>query len=135
MDLCLNVVAPKVFLMSEARFGNSYVQKYDAILRNSIVMSRTGYLWRAVLLAMIALPTRLRSAYMTLIREGFLKLMHVVGQCCLQRIHRGVTQFHLERYRRTIRSGRTGTSSKPWRSHWRCSYGQRYFALPGSFCK
>ena len=135
MNICLNVIAPKVSLMSEARFDNSYVQDYDAILRNSIVLSHTGYLWLAVLLAMIALPTGLRSAYMTLIRDGFLKLMHVLDHFCLQIIHRGVTEFHLERYRRTIRPGRTGTSSKRWRSHWRCSYGQRYSALPGSFCK
>ena len=63
MNLCLNVIAPKVFLMSEARYGHSHIQNYDAILRSSIVLSHTGLLWRVVLLIMIALPNGLRSGY------------------------------------------------------------------------
>ena len=63
MNLCLNVVAPKVFLMSEARYGHSHIQNYDAILRSSIILSHTGLLWRVVLLIMIALPNGLRSGY------------------------------------------------------------------------
>lgn len=63
MNLCLNIIAPKVFLLFEARFGPSYIQNYDAILRSSIVLSHTGLLWRAILFAIIALPTGLSIAY------------------------------------------------------------------------
>lgn len=65
MNLCLNVIAPKIFLMSEARFSHSYIQKFDAILRNSVTFSHTGLLWRVVLLALIALPNRLRLVMLT----------------------------------------------------------------------
>ncbi len=63
MDLCRQVVAPKVFLMAEARFGKSYLQNYDAILRNTVVLSNTFYLWRLIILAFILLPTALSLAY------------------------------------------------------------------------
>lgn len=63
MNLCLNVIAPKVFLMSEARYGQSHIQNYDAILRSSILLSHTGLLWRVVLLIMIVLPNGLSVAY------------------------------------------------------------------------
>lgn len=69
MNLCLNVIAPQIFLMSEARFSHSYIQNYDAILRSSLVLSHTDLIWRAVLLIMIALPNRLRSGSIKLIRE------------------------------------------------------------------
>lgn len=65
MNLCLNVIAPKLFLMIKARFGHSYIHKLDAILRNSVTFSHTGLLWRVVLLAMIALPNRLRLVMLT----------------------------------------------------------------------
>ena len=66
MNLCLSVIAPKVFLMFEARYGHSHIQNYDAILRSSSVLSHTGLLWRVVLLIMIALPNGLRSEYTNL---------------------------------------------------------------------
>ena len=62
-DLCRQVVGPKVFLMAEARFGKSYLQNYDAILRNTVVLSHTFYLWRLIILAFILLPTALSLAY------------------------------------------------------------------------
>ena len=66
MNRCLNAIAPKVFLMFEARYGHSYIQNYEAILRSSSVLSHTGSLWRVVLLIMIALPYGLRSGYANL---------------------------------------------------------------------
>lgn len=65
MNLCLNIIAPKLFRMIKARFGHSYIQKFDAILRNSVAFSHTDLLWRVVLLAMIALPNRLRLVMLT----------------------------------------------------------------------
>ena len=63
MDLCRRVVMPKVFLMTEAQFGKSHLQNYDAILRNSVVVSHMAFLWRVVLFSLIILPTGLSLAY------------------------------------------------------------------------
>lgn len=63
MDMCRRVPAPKVFLMAEARFGKSYLQNYDAILTNSVLVTHTVILWRIILLSLIFLPTGLSLAY------------------------------------------------------------------------
>lgn len=63
MNQCLRAVSPKLLLILEARFGESTLQNYDAILRNSATMSQTHYLWRCVLLAFVALPIGLSVAY------------------------------------------------------------------------
>ena len=63
MDICRKVLMPKVFLMVEAQFGKSYIQNYDAILRNSTTVSHMAFLWRVVLLVVILLPSSLSFAY------------------------------------------------------------------------
>ena len=79
MNQCLRVIAPKAFLLTEARFGKSYLQNYDAILRNSVFQSHTGLIWRAVLLALIALPTGLSVAYKEFIQGTGTRVLHNSG--------------------------------------------------------
>ena len=38
MDLCRGIVAPKVYLMIKARYGESYLQNHEAILRNTMFL-------------------------------------------------------------------------------------------------
>ena len=54
---------PKVHLMIEARYGKSNLQNYGAILRNTMFLSHTSYVWRTLLLAFIILPTGPSLAY------------------------------------------------------------------------
>ena len=133
MNLCLNVIAPKIFLMFEARFGHSYIQNYDAILRSSIVLSHTDLLWRAVLLTMIALPNGLRLGSIKFIRGCLRRLIDDGQQYRVQRVYRGVAQLYVERYRRILRIGRTGTAGQSRRPYWCISYDQQYSAFPGGF--
>ena len=42
MNLCFSSLAPKIFVLVEARFGHSYLQNYDAILRNSFMKDDTS---------------------------------------------------------------------------------------------
>ena len=63
MDLCRGIVAAKVYSMIEARYGKSHLQNYEAILRNTMFLSHTSYVWRTLLLAFIILPTSLSLAY------------------------------------------------------------------------
>lgn len=63
MSLCLAKVTPTLFILLEARFGESTIQNYDAILRNKPLASRLSFAWRAVLIIMLALPIGLSVAY------------------------------------------------------------------------
>ncbi|KAH8754023.1 hypothetical protein BGZ57DRAFT_773581 [Hyaloscypha finlandica] len=63
MNLSLRRIAPTLFLISELRWGGSSLQNYDAILRNSISLSETGYFWRITVLSFILLPLGLSVAY------------------------------------------------------------------------
>jgi hypothetical protein len=63
MNLCLSSVAPTLFLLLEARFGSSTLQNYDGILRNQVLASKLGTVWRLVLGTMLALPIGLSVAY------------------------------------------------------------------------
>lgn len=63
MNICLYRVVPTMFLILEYRWGTSCLQNYDAILRNSLTLSQTSEVWRAILLMMIALPLGLSAAY------------------------------------------------------------------------
>lgn len=63
MSLCLNSVAPNLFLLFEAKFGNSTIQNYDGILRNKPLASRLSVIWRLVIVFMLALPIGLSVAY------------------------------------------------------------------------
>ena len=63
MNLCLGSVTPTLFLLIEARFGSSTLQKYDGILRNQLFSSGLGLIWRLVLGLMMALPLALSAAY------------------------------------------------------------------------
>lgn len=63
MSLCLNTVAPNLFLLLEAKFGSSTVQNYDGIIRNKPLASRLSFTWRLVIVSMLALPVGLSVAY------------------------------------------------------------------------
>lgn len=65
MSLCLASTTPTLFLLLEARFGSSTLQNYDGILRNQVLGSKLGLLWRLVLSVMLALPLGLSVAYKT----------------------------------------------------------------------
>ncbi|MCJ1337916.1 hypothetical protein MMC09_003200 [Bachmanniomyces sp. S44760] len=63
MNLCMMRVAPILFLNLEARWGNSRLQNYESILRNTLTLSHTQLLWRAILSFLILLPLALSIAY------------------------------------------------------------------------
>ncbi|MCJ1368646.1 hypothetical protein MMC16_007791 [Acarospora aff. strigata] len=63
MNLCMMTVAPNLFLLLEARWGNSRLQNYESILRNTVTLSNTWLLWRATLLSLTLLPLGLSVAY------------------------------------------------------------------------
>jgi hypothetical protein len=65
MNLCLGSVAPTLFLLVEARFGQSLLQNYDGLIRNQIFASRLSLSWKFVLGAMTVLPLGLSIAYKT----------------------------------------------------------------------
>ena len=41
MNLCMMRVAPTLFLILEARWGNSCLQNYESLLRNTLTLSHT----------------------------------------------------------------------------------------------
>ena len=63
MSQCLQIVAPKLWIMVEAWCGKPKLQNFDAIFRNSIMVSNAHLVWRALLLAFIVLPIGLSLAY------------------------------------------------------------------------
>ncbi|KAG8525252.1 uncharacterized protein KY384_008896 [Bacidia gigantensis] len=63
MNLCFLSIAPKIFVLLEARFGPSYLQNYDAILRNSFVKTNTNIVWRGLLVTVTVVPVALSLAY------------------------------------------------------------------------
>ena len=63
MNLCLGSLAPTLFLLLEAKFGQSTIQNYDGILRNQPLTSKLSLAWRIVLGLMLALPLGLSAAY------------------------------------------------------------------------
>ena len=63
-------IAPRFLTLIEARFGSSYLQNFDAILRKSVTTSETSIFWRAILVALLALPMGLSVAYKEFI-HGF----------------------------------------------------------------
>ncbi|KAK1478449.1 hypothetical protein CCUS01_04794 [Colletotrichum cuscutae] len=65
MNLCLGSVTPTFFLLLEARVGNSTLQNYDGILRNTPMASKLSFAWRMALVTMLALPVGLGAAYKT----------------------------------------------------------------------
>ena len=63
MNQCFRIASPKLFLIIEATIGRSVLQNYNAILRNSALISHTSWLWRTLLLFFIALLLGLSVAY------------------------------------------------------------------------
>ncbi|KAI9884429.1 MAG: hypothetical protein M1823_003783 [Watsoniomyces obsoletus] len=63
MNLCLRAVTPALLVLLEARFGNSRLQNYDAILTNSMHISQTSLHWRGIILVLMAFPLALGVAY------------------------------------------------------------------------
>lgn len=63
MNQCFLSLAPKVFVLVEARFGPSYLQNYDAILCNSFIKTKTSIIWRGILVLVAIVPVALSIAY------------------------------------------------------------------------
>ena len=63
MSQCLRILAPKLWIMSEAWCRKPKLQNFDAIIRNSVLTSNAHFVWRALLLAFIILPIGLSLAY------------------------------------------------------------------------
>ena len=63
MSQCLRILAPKLWIMSEAWCHQPKLQNLDAIIRNSVLTSNAHFVWRALLLAFIILPIGLSLAY------------------------------------------------------------------------
>ncbi|KAL9102775.1 MAG: hypothetical protein Q9163_002093 [Psora crenata] len=63
MNLCMMRIAPTLFLILETRWGNSRLQNYESILRNTVTLSHTRLIWRLTLLILILLPLGLSAAY------------------------------------------------------------------------
>ena len=63
MNLCLRRGVSMWFLIVEQRWGGSTLQNYDAILRNTALLSQTSLFWRGTILALIILPLALSVAY------------------------------------------------------------------------
>ncbi len=63
MNLCLRKGISLWFLIFEERWGGSTLQNYDAILRNTALLSQTSFLWRGTILTLIILPLALSVAY------------------------------------------------------------------------
>ena len=63
MNQCLLSLAPKIFVLVEARFGHSFLQNYDAILRNSFMRDDTSSVWRGTLSIVTIVPIALSLAY------------------------------------------------------------------------
>ena len=63
MIQCFLVVMPKFFIIVEARFGQSRIQNFEAIQRNSVFKDHIHLAWRAALLTLVILPIGLSLAY------------------------------------------------------------------------
>ena len=63
MNQCFLTLAPKVFVLFEARYGPSCLQNYDAILRNSYSGAHTNIFWRGILITVVIIPVSLGIAY------------------------------------------------------------------------
>lgn len=63
MNLCMQTVLPTLFLRAEAKWGQSTLQNYDALLRNRFVVPNVNNGWRLVLVFLTILPLGLSVAY------------------------------------------------------------------------
>jgi len=63
MNMCMHVIVPLDFLLIEARFGESRLQNFEAILTGKFAGSHISRLWRLALLTLLALPLGLSVAY------------------------------------------------------------------------
>ena len=63
MNQCFLSLAPKVFVLIEARLGPSYLQNYDAIPCNSFIKTKTSIIWRGILIVVAIVPIALSLAY------------------------------------------------------------------------
>lgn len=63
MNVCLSYSRTYFFTLVEARFGQSTLQNYDAILQNAIFSPQTTFYWRVAILVLWLLPIGLSVAY------------------------------------------------------------------------
>lgn len=77
INLCLNTIAPTLFLLLEARLGSSTLQNYDAILRNQVFATKAGLTWRLTLGFMLALHIGLSVAYKNFSGGESLKMVDI----------------------------------------------------------
>ncbi|RMZ83253.1 hypothetical protein DV738_g1219, partial [Chaetothyriales sp. CBS 135597] len=65
MNLCNRRLAKTFFFASEVRWGSMALQNIDAILQQSMLVSRSSLLWRTAIFVLTALPIALSVAYKT----------------------------------------------------------------------
>ncbi|KAK5056751.1 hypothetical protein LTR84_012283 [Exophiala bonariae] len=63
MNQCLQRILPFLFLLVEARYGQSTLQNFEGILRWSPFTDRLGYIWRTCLILLLVLPLALSILY------------------------------------------------------------------------
>lgn len=63
MNLCAERVVPSYFLAIEAKYGQSRLQNYDAIMTNKLFASHICWYWRVAMIVFLALPLALSVGY------------------------------------------------------------------------
>ena len=63
MNQCLQRILPSLFLLIEARYGQSCLQNYEGILRWSPFAPKFNWLWRMLLVLLLLLPLGLGVVY------------------------------------------------------------------------
>jgi len=62
MNQCLQRILPYLFLLIEARYGQSCLQNYEGILRWSPFAPKFNWLWRMLLMLLLLLPQGWRQS-------------------------------------------------------------------------
>ncbi|KAI0125822.1 hypothetical protein BJ170DRAFT_695812 [Xylariales sp. AK1849] len=63
MNQCLQRILPYLFILIEARYGNSTLQNYEGLFRSSPFTSRLDMIWRILLIMLRILPIALSVCY------------------------------------------------------------------------
>ncbi|KAI9728003.1 MAG: hypothetical protein M1828_005408 [Chrysothrix sp. TS-e1954] len=62
-QFCIMRIIPSLLMMIEARFGRSFLQNFDAIMRMSMLASNVVLFWRLTIAFLLLLPTALSVGY------------------------------------------------------------------------
>jgi hypothetical protein len=84
MAMCMKSIAPNLFMILEAKWGDSRLQNYDAIARNTMVASWVSLRWRTVILLLLSLPLGLSAAYKRFIGGTSTAVISTTGKHYIQ---------------------------------------------------